>query len=160
VYASGFPVPYISLQSPPIAHCHCVCPYLEGKVLEEVCRSVRPVCLCAAASVDPNTDGRRLGPRGVLGSDLRRGVNCSPDSSREARHTVKPLPSVVDSVFAPYETGVASPLANGEARDVLTALMAARERMLCCRLSASRREAIASARCAREDGKWGGDGVG
>jgi hypothetical protein len=42
----------------------------------------------------------------------------------------------------------------------LTALMAERERMLCCRLSASRREAIASARCAGDDGKWGGDGVG
>jgi hypothetical protein len=58
-----------------------MCPYLEGKVLEEVCSSVRLVRLGAAAGIDPNTDGRRLGPRGVLGSDLRKGVNCIPRSS-------------------------------------------------------------------------------
>jgi hypothetical protein len=56
-------------------------PYLEGKVLQEVCGSVRLVCLGAAAGIDPNTDGRRLGPRRVLGSDLRKQVNCSPCSS-------------------------------------------------------------------------------
>ena len=78
-----------------------VYPYLEGKVLQEVCSAVRLVCLGAASGVDPNTDGRRLGPWGVLGSDLRRGVNCSPDSSQIFWHTVKPFPRVVDSVFAP-----------------------------------------------------------
>jgi hypothetical protein len=78
-----------------------MCPYLESKVLQEVCGSVRLVCLCAASGIDPHTDGRGLGPWGVLGSDLRRGVNCSPDSSERAGHTVKPFPRVVDSVFAP-----------------------------------------------------------
>jgi hypothetical protein len=42
----------------------------------------------------------------------------------------------------------------------LMALMAARERMPCCRLSASRREAIASARGAGEDGDRAEMGVG
>lgn len=49
--------------------------YLEGKVLQEMCGSIGPVRLCAASSIDPYTDGRRLGPRGVLGSDL--GANQS-----------------------------------------------------------------------------------
>lgn len=55
---------------------------------------------------------------------------------------------------------MARPRVKGEEREDLTALMAARERMPCCRLSASRREAIASARRAGRDGRWGGDGVG
>jgi hypothetical protein len=64
---------------------------------------------------------------------------------------------VVDSVWEPKETGVARPLAKGEFF-VLTALMAARERRCCCRLSASRREAIAGARVA--DGQRGAMGDG
>jgi hypothetical protein len=60
---------------------------------------------------------------------------------------VKPLLSVVDSVWEPNVTGVARPLIKGEFF-VLTALMAARERRCCCRFSASRREAIAGARFA------------
>jgi hypothetical protein len=157
VCASQFPAICISL------HRHLLpvpCPYLEGKVLEEVRSSVRPVRLCAATSIDPYTDGRGLGPRGVLGSDLRHRVNCCPDSSASVQHTVKPFLRVVDSVFAPYVTGVASPRVKGDAFEALTALMAARERMPCCRLSASRREAIASARRAGEDGGCGGDGGG
>ena len=54
---------------------------------------------------------------------------------------------------------MARPRVRGEAREDLTALMAERERMLCCRLRASRREAIASARCGGGDGSWL-DGVG
>jgi len=77
------------------------CPYLEGKVLQEVGSAVGPVRLGAASSVNPDTDCRSLGPRGVLGSDLRRRVNCSPESSYSGGHTVKPFPRVVDSVFAP-----------------------------------------------------------
>jgi hypothetical protein len=134
--------------------------YLEGKVLEEVRGSVRPVCLCAATSIDPYTDGRSLGPRRVLGSDLRHRVNWCPDSSASVQPTVKPFLRVVDSVFAPYVTGVASPRVKGDAFEALTALMAARERMPCCRLSASRREAIVSARRAGADGRCGGDGGG
>ena len=45
-------------------------PYLESKVLEEVCSSVGLIRLRAAASIDPHADGRCLGPRGVLGSNL------------------------------------------------------------------------------------------
>jgi len=119
-------------------------PYLERKVLQEVCGSVRLVRLCAAAGVDPNTDGRRLGPRGVLGSDLHTGVNCIAQSSRGVRRTVKPLLRVVDSVLEPWETGVARPLVKGDL-PYLTALMAALERRAVCRFSASRREAIAIA---------------
>lgn len=44
---------------------------------------------------------------------------------------------------------MARPRVKGDCLDDLTALMAERERMLCCRLSASRREAIASARWVR-----------
>lgn len=76
-------------------------PYLEGKVLEKVRGSVGLVRLCAAAGIDPHTDGRRLGPRGVLGSDLRIAVNCSPQRPSSAGHTVKPFFSVVDSVLEP-----------------------------------------------------------
>jgi hypothetical protein len=85
-------------------HCHCrarVRSYLEGEMLEEVCGSVCPVRLGAAASIDPHADGRRLGPRRVLGSDLRHGVNCSRNSSARVRPTVKPLERVVDSVLEP-----------------------------------------------------------
>jgi hypothetical protein len=67
---------------------------------------------------------------------------------------------VVDSVLEPCETGVARPLVKGDCFWALTALMAARERMPCCRLSASRREAIASAGGAQGDGRMGGDGGG
>jgi hypothetical protein len=77
------------------------CPYLESKVLQEVCRSIGLFCLGAAASIDPDTDGGGLSPRGVLGSDLRRLVNCSPDSSYVLWHTVKPFLRVVDSVLDP-----------------------------------------------------------
>jgi hypothetical protein len=90
VCASGFPVPCISVLSPVIA-IGSVCPYLERKVLQEVGSAVGLVRLGAASSIDPYTDRRRLGPWGVLGSDLRR----------HGGHTVKPLPRVVDSVFAP-----------------------------------------------------------
>jgi hypothetical protein len=78
-----------------------VCPYLESKVLQEVGSAVGLVRLGAASSIDPYTDRRRLGPWGVLGSDLRRRVNCSPAAWCHGGHTVKPLPRVVDSVFAP-----------------------------------------------------------
>jgi hypothetical protein len=77
------------------------CAYLEGKVLEEVRGAVGLVRLCAAARIDPHADGRRLGPWGVLGCDLRHRVNCSPYSSSCIQRTVKPFFSVVDSVFAP-----------------------------------------------------------
>lgn len=75
---------------------------------------------------------------------------------------MKPLLSVVDSVLEPYVTGVARPLAKGESFCALTALMAALLRRLCCRLSASRRDAIAIAgvcgkgRAGRKSGGWGG----
>ena len=75
--------------------------YLERKVLEEVCGSVGPVCLGTAAGIDPDTDGRRLGPRGVLGRDLRGGVNGGRGSCAELVRTVKPLDRVVDSVLEP-----------------------------------------------------------
>jgi hypothetical protein len=79
--ASGCPVGCISLPIPSPLHATAIgCAYLEGKVLEEVGSAVGPVRLGAASSIDPNTDSRRLGPRGVLGSDLRRRVNCSPES--------------------------------------------------------------------------------
>jgi hypothetical protein len=76
-------------------------PYLEGEMLEEVRGAVGLVRLCAAAGVDPHADRRRLGPRGVLGSDLRHRVNCSPARSSGGRPTVKPLERVVDSVLEP-----------------------------------------------------------
>jgi hypothetical protein len=43
--------------------------YLEGKVLEEVSSAVGLVGLCAAAGIDPNTDGRGLGVGRVLGGN-------------------------------------------------------------------------------------------
>lgn len=132
-----------------------MCPYLESKVLQEVCCSVGPVGLRAASGIDPDADGRRLSPWRVLGSDLRKGVNCSPHSCQKVRHTVKPLVRVVDSVLEPWETGVARPLVKGELLLLLTALMAARERRAVCRFNASRREAIAFARGAVGSG---GDG--
>jgi len=117
-------------------------------------RAVGLVCLSAAARVDPHADGRSLGPRGVLGRDLGGRVNFKTQDGWQGWPTVKPFLSVVDSVLAPKLTGVARPRVKGEARDDLTALMAARERMPCCRLRASRREAIVTARRAgggRED---------
>lgn len=78
-----------------------VSPYLEGKVLEEVGGSVGLVGLSARAGIDPHTDGRCLGPWGVLGSDLRGRVNCSPGVSDRSAHTVKPLLRVVLSVLEP-----------------------------------------------------------
>ena len=75
--------------------------YLEGKVLEEVGSAVGLVRLRAAARIDPHTDGRCLGPRRVLGSDLRYRVNWRPQSSGSIQHTVKPFFSVVDSVLDP-----------------------------------------------------------
>lgn len=51
------------------------CPYLEGKMLQEVCSAVGLVGLGAGARVYPDADGRGLSPRGVLGSNLRTGVN-------------------------------------------------------------------------------------
>lgn len=70
---------------------------------------------------------------------------------------MKPLLRVVLSVLEPYVTGVASPLVKGEALDDLTLLMAARERKLRWKFSASCLEAIASARCGRG---WRAVGVG
>lgn len=46
--------------------------YLEGKVLEEVSSSVRPVSLCPATRIEPHADSRGLSPWRVLGSDLTR----------------------------------------------------------------------------------------
>lgn len=126
-------------------------------MLEEVGGAVGLVCLGARAGIDPHADGRRLCPWGVLGSNLRGRVNGSPAARAGRGRTVKPLLRVVLSVLEPYETGVARPLVKGDF-DVLTALMALRERRLRCRFSASCREAIASARCAGEDGGWVGDG--
>lgn len=134
-----------------------VCSYLESKVLQEVCGSVGPVRLRPASSIDPDTDGGSLGPRRMLGSDLRRRVNYYSRSSQRVLHTVKPFFSVVDSVLEPYVTGVARPLVKGEAFRALTALMAALLRRLWCRFNASRREAIAFARVVvgeRRDGGW------
>jgi hypothetical protein len=71
---------------------------------------------------------------------------------------VKPLLRVVDSVFEPWATGVASPLVKGDF-PYLTALMAALERTACCRFNASRREAIILALQARAEGWEAGDGV-
>ena len=93
-------------QASVLLHCHLSRPlplmsYLEGKVLEEVGSAVGLVRLCAASCVDPNTDGRRLGPWGVLGSDLGAWVNCSREECYNVGPTVKPFPRVVDSVFAP-----------------------------------------------------------
>lgn len=93
------PCPRTSVSA--IAPCSIWPSYLERKVLEEVCGSVGLVRLSAAAGVDPDTDGRRLGPRGVLGRDLRGGVNCSRGSCAELGRTVKPLDRVVDSVLEP-----------------------------------------------------------
>jgi hypothetical protein len=73
---------------------------------------------------------------------------------------VKPFLRVVDSVREPYVTGVARPLVNGDEFFALTALIAALLRRLCCRFNASRREAIAFARCLfgeRRDGGMSGD---
>ncbi len=75
--------------------------YLEGKVLEEVRGSIGLVRLSARTGIDPHADGRRLGPWRVLGSDLRKRVNCSPDVSPTVVHTVKPLLRVVLSVLEP-----------------------------------------------------------
>ena len=63
------------------------------------------------------------------------------DRAASGQRTVKPLLRVVLSVFAPWLTGVARPRRRGELR-VLTELMAARLRRLCCRLSASLRVAM------------------
>jgi hypothetical protein len=120
-------------------------------VLEEVGSAVGLVGLGTAAGVNPHADGRCLGPWGVLGSDLRNHVNGRPRSAQGGGPTVKPLLSVVDSVLVPYETGVARPRVKGDL-EALTLLMAARERKLRCRLSASCREAIASARGTGEMG--------
>lgn len=127
--------------------------YLECKVLEEVRGSVGLVRLSAAAGVNPHTDGRRLGPWRVLGRDLRGRVNGSPNGYAELVRTVKPLERVVDSVFEPWETGVANPLVKGDCLLRLTALMAAFERRAVCRFNASRREAIAYARSGFGDAR-------
>jgi hypothetical protein len=68
-----------------------ICPYFEGQMLEKVCGSIGPVRLCAASGINPNTDSRGLGPRGMLGSDLRSRVNCSPDDLYSGQPTVKPF---------------------------------------------------------------------
>jgi hypothetical protein len=72
---------------------------------------------------------------------------------------VKPLLRVVDSVLEPYETGVASPLVKGDRFLVLTALMAFLARRLWCRFNASRRDAIALARCGIGERRDGGCAV-
>lgn len=50
---------------------------------------------------DGNSYCRCLGPWGVLGSNLRGRVNCSPGISDASVHTVKPLLRVVLSVLEP-----------------------------------------------------------
>jgi hypothetical protein len=65
---------------------------------------------------------------------------------------------VVDSVRAPWVTGVARPLVKGDRFLALTALMAALLRRLCCKFNASRLEAIAFA--GGEIGGWAVDGAG
>jgi hypothetical protein len=43
---------------------------LKSKMLEEVGGTIGLVRFCAAAGIYPNTNGRCLGPRGVLSGDL------------------------------------------------------------------------------------------
>ena len=48
-------------------------PYLEGKVLQEMCGAIGLVRLRATSGIDPHTNCRGLRPRRVLGSDLQTG---------------------------------------------------------------------------------------
>jgi hypothetical protein len=45
-------------------------PYLECKMLQEVCSAIVSRILSPASSINPNTNGRGLSPWGVLSSDL------------------------------------------------------------------------------------------
>lgn len=70
-----------------------------------------------------------------------------PDSSPIIFLTVKPLDSVVDSVFTPFfTTGVAKPLRSGA-----TALRPARPRRPCERFNANRRDAMRAVNEGRKE---------
>ena len=49
--------------------------YLEGQVLEEVSGTVGLVRLSTRAGIDPHTNSRGLGPGGVIGGNLDRGIS-------------------------------------------------------------------------------------
>lgn len=60
-----------------LSHCrrpfwHRSISYLEGQVLEEVSGAAGLVRLGSRTGIDPNTDGRGLGPGGVLGGNLSK----------------------------------------------------------------------------------------
>jgi len=78
---------------------------LESEMLEEVSGTVGPVRLCARTGVYPDSDGRCLGVWRVLRGNLSRQYIVSRCARRDFRTksvlTVKPLPRVVLSVFAP-----------------------------------------------------------
>lgn len=85
--------------------------YLESKVLEEVCGSIRLVGLCPAAGIDPHANGRGLCPWGVFGGNLDA---LTPQHNQEARiSTVNPLERVVDWVVDGSDTGEAKPRFTG-----------------------------------------------
>lgn len=94
-------------------------PYLEGQVLEEVRGAVGLVGLGPRPGIDPDADGRRLGPRRVLGGDLRVGESAcraigalfrSIGAHTDNKRTVRPFFNVVVCVLPTDEAGVAKPL--------------------------------------------------
>ena len=49
-----------------------VCSYLESEMLKEVSCTICFVCFCSAPSINPDTNGRSLGPRRMLSCNLNR----------------------------------------------------------------------------------------
>lgn len=105
-------------------------------MFEEVCCAIGLVCFCSAARINPYTNSRCLRPRGMLCRNLRDYVS-SEDTDTNSQHTVKPLDNVVLSVFVPWLTGVANPLAIG-----WTDFRAVRLLNAWLRLKAKRRDAM------------------
>lgn len=63
----------------PLSAMLCGTFYLEGKMLEEMCGAIGPVCLCSASGINPHTNRRGLRPRRVFGSDLPAHQYRPPD---------------------------------------------------------------------------------
>lgn len=123
--------------------------YLEGEMFEEVSCAIRSVGLCSGSSINPYTHRRRLGPRRVFWSNLFPVSRCQAGQF-DGGLTVKPLESVVVSVFTPFfTTGVAKPLRRGE-----TTSRAARVRSPFERLSANRRDAMRAVELECEGKGW------
>lgn len=58
-----------------IVNCSIFITYLEGQVLEKVSGTVGLVRLSTGAGIDPHTNSRGLGPGGVIGGNLERGIS-------------------------------------------------------------------------------------